>query len=162
MQLYKIADELAQLLILTDDGELAPGTEEKLDALSADLERKIEGCCCAVRNLEAEETALKEEASRFAKRAQVAGNARDRLKKYMKDSLEKVQIPKMDAGLFKVRIQANSVPSVSFDGDAEKLPEQFRAVTYSIDRKAVVEAWKNQDELPAEVSVIKGTHLRIS
>lgn len=160
--LYAIADEINNLLMVGDDGELPPGVEEQLDALGKTLEDKVSACCCAVRNLEAEENALSEEAHRFALRAQHAKAGKERLKAYIKMNLEKLGLQKLDAGLFKVRIQVNGVPSVHFDGDVTKLPVDFQRVEYSVNARAIVDAWKDGQMLPEGATVLKGTHLRIS
>lgn len=158
--LYAISNELA-LLLNTEDGELPEGVENQIDALEIERSAKIEGCCHAIRNLEAEEAMLKIESDRFIKRAQVAANAAKRLKDYIQTNLELAGETKADAGLFKVRIQQNGQPSVVFDGDPENLPEEWQKTTVGLNNKFAVEAWKNGTPLPAGVSVVKGFHLRI-
>lgn len=159
--LHEIANDIL-LLLDTVDGELPPDLDAQLDALQGDIETKLERCCAVVRQMDAERDALKEESARFALRAQHADNAAKHFKEYMKSNLERLGIDKMEAGLFKIRIQNNSQPAVHFDGDAEKLPETFRRVEYSIDSKAIVTAWKAEQELPSGVEVVRGRHLRIA
>lgn len=162
MNLYEIVEEVAELLTDTDDeGELAHGVEQQLDRLQMQFDAKVEALCGVVRNCEAEEKALKEEASRFSKRAQTAERCKDRVKAYMKSALEQLGVDKMTAGRFKVAIQLNSVPSTTFAGDPKTLPAEFQRVTVEADRTALVDAWKDGKLLPDGVKVEKGTHLRI-
>lgn len=160
--LYEIASDILALLDTTDDGELAPGVEQRLDALQMAFDAKVEACCKIVRDYEAEETAMKAEAARFAKRAQSAANGKERLKAYVKNHLDALGIAKMDAGIFKVRCQANSVPSVRCSVDPADLPTQFNRIKVELNAAALADAWKAGEELPAGVEVVKGSHLRIS
>jgi hypothetical protein len=163
--LYQLTDKFTalkdSLIVAAEDGELSPMMEASLDALNVAIDLKLENCCRAVRNLEADAAALRAEAARFAQRAQHAENAVKRLKAYMQLNLEKLGQTRMDAGLFRVRIQANSQPTVTYDGDPEQLPFELRKVAYSVDAKAVVEAWKAEKPLPDGVSVVRNSHLRI-
>lgn len=180
--LYQITAELqAALCELDADGELNTSLADRLDALQLDMESKIEGCCKVIRNYTGYAAMLKDEAQKFAARAQSAENAATGIKAYVKANLEKVGITKLEAGLFKVRIQANSIPSTTFDGNPVNLPGDFQMVEYSLDAKAVIAAWREwmdkkpkdaTDEiaiaawqgeypLPDGVKVEKGTHLRI-
>lgn len=159
--LYQISNDILHCLSADDTGELPAGMEGRLDELEMDLAQKLEGCCAAVRNLEAEEKALRVEAGRFAERAQVAANAVQRLKDYMRGNLERLNLSSVDAGLFKVRLQKNSQPSVKFDGDPLKLPPVFQKVTVEL-AKAIVLACADQNmPIPEGVTVTRGNHLRI-
>ncbi len=159
--LYQIANDILLCLASDDTGELPVGMEARLDDLQTDLAAKIEGCCCAVRNLEAEHLALLAEANRFKERAQVAGRATERLRDYIRSNLERIGIDKMDAGLFKVRLQANSQPSVKFDGNPDDLDLRWVKVTTELDKAAVIAAFKDHQHLPDGVSVVRNQHLRI-
>ena len=141
---------------------MLPGVEAQLDQLAIDRMRKIEGCCQAYLNLQAEAEMLKAERDRFAKRAQSASNAAHRLKDYLKGDLERLGETKIIAGLHTVRIQRNSQPSVKFDGDPKTLPEHLQKVTVDIDRKIAVNLHKEGIPLPEGVRVDIGSHLRIS
>jgi hypothetical protein len=158
--LHAIAAEIDALI--NDDGELCDDAEALLDALGMDLESKLESCVGAVRNFAADAAALKAEADHFAKRAQVAAAAEKRLKTYMLNVLQHLNIQKIDAGKWKLRIQANSVPTTTFEGDPMDLPSAFQRVKVDLNAAVCVDAWKAGDPLPDGVKVEKHNHLRIT
>lgn len=162
MKLYELPTEWAALEAEIEEagGELSPELLERLDAFEADLSRKAEAVCRVILNHDAEAAALQEESRRFAERARVARNTADRLKEYLKRTMEAVGQTKLDAGLFKVAVQRNGQPSVIVD-DPTTLPIEFQRLRIEPDRQALLDALKAGATLPAEVLVLHGTHLRI-
>ncbi len=158
--LYEISNELRQLLLDVD--ELDPAIEEKIDKLSMDLYGKCDGICRVLAELEGEAAAYKHEIDRLAAAMQTKTNTVDRLKKYLKTSLETIGETKLKTSLFSLSVCKNSVPSVDVDPErAEELPEEFRRVKIEANKKALGDAWKEGKELPLFVTVQQGTHLRI-
>ncbi len=157
MKLYEIHDAIKALV--DEDGEIDPA---RLDRFELALQVKAEAIAKVIRNLEASEEAKREEAKRLTTSA-VGDKARaDWLKSYLKGTLESLALVSLDAGLFKVRIQKNSAPSVTYDGAPESLPERFQMPKIEVRKAALVDAWKRGEELPPRVKVEQGTHLRIS
>jgi len=160
--LYEIAEELQSMLASVDDGEVPLILQEQLDSMEDTLEAKLENCCKAVRNLEAEANALNEEAKHLARRAKAAKMAAERLEEYILWNLGKLGLTKADAGIFHVRVQSNSMPTVEFTGDPSALPPKFQRVKVELDREAARQASERGEQLPSGVTVTKKTHLRIT
>jgi hypothetical protein len=167
MKLYEIANNYQRWLdyLEASGGEMTPEAEAELGQLDEfDLPEKVEGCCKFIRCVETETAAALAERDRLdaliaTRKRMVAG-----LKDYLKFNLERMGKTKVDTDLFVVRIQKNGRPSVDFDGDVAELPDHFRKVTINIEvnKDAALEAWKNDEELPAGLSVRQGNHLRIT
>lgn len=157
-----IQSDISDLLATADEGGLPNDLEARLDSLRVDLETKLEGCCKAVRNYEAEEAALKQEAKRFSERAAAAANARERLKAYMKYTMEALKMQHTDAGLFKVNIQLNGgIQALEVTVPPEKLPEDCQKITISPDNAAIRKALAAGVEIDGVRLLPRGTSLRI-
>lgn len=152
----------AEIDAITGDGELLPDAEARLDALTMDLETKLEACVCMMRNFAGEADMLTAEAKRFIERVKIAEASEKRIKQYVLNVLTHLGIAKIDAGKFKLRIQQNSVPTTMFDGDPADLPAAFQRVKVELNAAVCVDAWKAGEALPPGVKVEKGSHLRVT
>lgn len=165
MKLYEISTAIRQLTDVdaSDTGELAPDAEKQLDALGLLLEQKIDLVCRVIREQQAQAEVFRAEAQRLQARAAVHANAAERLKAYVKQALESLDMKSIKTELFAVRIQRNGQPSIKLECDPEKLPVEFQQFTCEPNRKAILEAWKADPvSLPVGVTCEVGTHLRIA
>lgn len=165
MQLYAIADAMQAILDTIDEsGEIAPEAQAQLDALEGDLAAKAEAIARVVRNLVASEAARKVEAARLALAADADRRRADWLKRYLMDQLQRLGLTRIDAGVFRVRVQRNSQPAVSCAVPLDKLPPDLvrRKETLDLDREAILAAVREGLPLPEGVRVETGTHLRIN
>lgn len=163
MKLYEISAALINAMEAIDpEQSLPPDLEARLDALRCDHATKIEGCCRAIKNFEAEETALKAESDRLRKRAATADAAKDRLKAYVKGNMEALSIDKMEAGLFKVRLQANSTSPLDITVPLDTLPEELLRVTVEPNNEAIRAALAKGQVIEGVQLGRRGRHLRIS
>lgn len=163
LALYAIVDELAELdaLLAESGGELTEDTEALLDRLEGDLSSKIERICQYRQNALRTAEAYKAEADRCAARARTLGRTADSLRDYLHAQLCRAGRDKLEAGVFRLRVQRNSQPSVHVTVDPAALPEQFRRVTIAADLRALLDASKRGEPLPAGVLIETSTHLRI-
>jgi hypothetical protein len=116
-----------------------------------------------MRNYEARAAAFKAEAERLSHHRTVAENNAKRLKNYMKENLEKIGVKKVDTGLFKVHLQSSPMSVQIDDGvDIDALPDQFKVVKIEANKRAMIDAAKGGEELPAGCSLVQGTHLRVT
>lgn len=163
MKLYEIPAAYREWENKVEDagGEITPELEDELAGLDATLEVKVDAISSLVREADGRRDYFKAEASRLLDRASVEGNKSERLKAYLKQTLEELGKEKVVASLFTARIQRNGQPSTTILTPAEKLPEAFRRVEIVPDKDAIKAAWKRGEELPDGVSVVVGTHLRI-
>ena len=161
--LYELTQDGQRLLELIDDnaGQLTPEVETILQEWEGAIEKKADGYCCIIAQLERQAGAFKAEADRLKALASASDNAARRMRDRLKEAMETNGIKKLETERFKLAIQKNSVPSVRCDRPVEDLPERFRRVRLELDREEVLEAWEAGDMLPGGVEVEKGTHLRI-
>lgn len=164
MNLYTIANHIKAILDNVDDeGEMAPDVEIDLNQLSDDLTVKADHIARYMRECNADAEGYKLEADRLAALSRSAANKAERLKKYLKETLDSLNITKLDTELFKFSVCKNSVPTTTLaEGfDVAKLPAEFTRVKVELDAKAVVAAWKDNKPLPDALHVAQLTHLRI-
>lgn len=165
MNLYEITTELQTALAALDEtsGEMTPALQATLDGLQGDLEAKAQGIVHVVRNLQAHAEACASEAALLEQKAARSARSARGLKDYLKLQLERLGLPRLDAGVFKIRVQANP-PSVRCDVPLEQLPAPLvkRREVVELDRAAVLEAARAGLSLPAGLRVEVGSHLRIS
>lgn len=166
--LYAIADHWVEVLRKIEDaeGELTPDLIAELDALQEAFPKKAEKVALFVKNLEALAQAAALESARLKTLAQSRENAAERLKKYLMDNLRKLELTNVTTPLAKIRIQRNSVPSVSVSSPSlevgEEVPVRYQRVSITLDRKQVVDDWKAGTPLPEGIEVTVNSHLRIS
>lgn len=159
--LYAISDALLACLAEDENGELPADAAERLDALEGELLHKAENICRYVQQCKADSEAYTMEAKRLQMLATKATNKADRLKDYLMEVMERHQFKNLDTELFNLRIQKNSQPSVILR-DGCPVPEKFQRIEVSLDKKAVIAAAKSGDQLPPELSLSIGSHLRIA
>lgn len=93
MKLYEIEREIEEALIVlfesTDEetGEVNPEAVKKLEELKLDREQKLENIACAIKNLESDAKALKDEEAVLNARRKALENKVLRLKNYLEQHL---------------------------------------------------------------------------
>lgn len=163
LKLYELPPAFAVLdsEIEAADGELSEALEGRLEALEATLEDRVDAVAVLVRQADLEASGYQAEIERLTARRRVAENRRDRLKAYLKRTLETLGRDRVNTARFSVRIQRNSAPSIRWGGSPNTIPEEFARVTVDLDGVKARRAWE-AGELPDGFDVVLGTHLRIS
>ena len=161
--LYLLTGEMARIAEALSEAEEVPDQlAQRLDLIEGELKHKVEGCCRIHAQLLADAEAYNHEAKRLLNHSKAAINRANWLKQYMQGCLEQAGIQRLDADLFKVRIQ-NNPPSVCIAPmDFRDLPPDYQRVTIDPDKKALLEAHKAGKELPPGVEIITTSSLRIS
>lgn len=161
-KMYEIVSDLLVILDDTDPetGELRPDAEQLLELFEMDLHQKVDNVCRFIRESEAEANGFKSEADRLAGLASTAARKVERLKRYVKDQMERGGMTKLETELFKLAIQRNSAGSVRLQ-DGAPIPDDFARVTRELDRTKVLETVKGGGALPPTITIEHGTHLRI-
>ncbi len=162
MKLYEITDAILAALAESDDGELSPGAEDRLDDLQISLEAKADNVARFIQHQEADAARFKAEADRLAALANSAAAKARRLKDYLRNCLNVVGVKRLDTELFKLTVCRNGVPSVSLNGiTPEELPSAYQRVKVEADSRKITEDWKAGVTLPDGVTCETGTHLRL-
>ena len=169
--LYEITEEILQRLEdvenhennredKAEDIDHAAALQTELDKWNMAFDKKLEGCCKVVFNLQAQEESLRKESQRFAQRATTTANRVRWLKDYMKRCLDRLNLTKMNAGLFDLRIQKSPL-SVDIK-DEGLVPEVYRLRAEIIfDKQSIARHIQATGEIPPGVEAKQGTHLRI-
>lgn len=168
LKLYEIGDQYESIIqqAREADGVITPELAAQLDAVTDAFGVKVERCALYYRNLIASAEAADKEISRLRAHAATDLNAANGIKEYIRLHMERVGQTKVETPLIKVRIQRNSVPSVSVSSPSlevgEEVPVRYQRVSITLDRKQVVDDWKAGTPLPEGITVEVGAHLRIS
>jgi len=158
MKLYEITSEILRRLSDTSEDDFDASELDKWDEA---LTGKLEGCARVIKNLASEETALREESQRLSERAAATKNRCQSLKDYVKEQLVRIGKRKIDAGIFKIRIQRSPL-SIEIIHE-EAIPDEFkeRVSSWRIDKKGIAEYVKATGEVPVGVSAHQLEHIRI-
>lgn len=165
-RLYELAGEYATILdeITTSEGEIDEWLESRLDAIADDFTEKIENCATLIKCVEAEADAIMgailpliDEIETQKKRATAKKNRAARIKEYVLHQMQMVGIPKVSSPRVEVSIRRCGTPSISWAGG--EIPEDYRVVSVSLDKKRAQEAVKNGETLPEGLVVSYTTYL---
>lgn len=171
--LFQIADEISALHdLLTElggelpDAEAEAAIDQWLAETDAALETKVDGYCGLIREFEARSEAREIEAKRLMALAGADGNQAKRLKARLKDFFESHGIAKMETPRFRVSVQVNggAVPLIvppAWEQDPAEAPEAFQRRVIQLDRDAIREAIRNDEETHGASLGERGSHLRI-
>ncbi len=137
MTLYQINEEIMNC-VDEETGEIL--NAEKLEQLVLERNTKLENVALWIKNLKAEEKAVKEEEDKFKKRRKAISNKMDDLKKYLFNALNNEK----DKGRFKttrVSIYPLKRESVQIDDnlDLSTLDDEYVKVSYAADKTALKE-----------------------
>lgn len=166
-KLWEIADDLVEIAaeIVEAGGELTPELEARLDAQGALLEAKVEALALLIRERELDAEAAKAEEYRLAMIRKSHERTAASLKDYVLRCMESAGVQRVETPLARVRVQRSGTPRVEYAGDVMALPAWARRhipEAWDVDRKALTEAVREGDELPAGVVVTYSHHLRIA
>lgn len=172
MKLYEIANarEILDAWLAESEGELTPELEQMLNELDGQTDEKIERVGLYIRERDAEAKAVKEERDRLDGLYRRDTRAVESLKGYVKAQMERLGKTKVNGLLATVAIQKNSMASVTSTADASVLYESAAArpfvkreekVTYTLDRDAILAAWKSEQPIPTTIVVDHGSHVRV-
>ena len=161
--LYELSVQLAigQDEIVNDEGVISPELEAELDRLLPAITDRAANLGRWLRNIDGNIEAVESEIARLKKRKEVNDHLKDRLKAYLKDSMEKAGMDKIDTGIMVLAIQKNP-PSVELI-DETIIPASYKDIIpeqYVISKKRILEALKAGEEVKGAV-LHQGTHLRL-
>lgn len=134
MNLYQINQEIMDCIDM-ETGEILDTA--KLDGLQLELEDKLEGIGCWIKNLEAEAAAYKAEKDAFAARQKTAENKAASLKKYLSDYLRGCPFETL-----RVKISFRKSESLEVSESAV-VPEEFLKHTVEVNKTDLKAAVKS-------------------
>lgn len=171
--LFEIGDEITALHDLLNEtgGDITDEEAEKaIDQWLSDnqlaLEQKVDSYCFLRQEFRARADARMAEAQRLMKLAGTDAKNASRLEARLKLFFELHGFQKLETPRFKVSIQKNGgaapliVPD-EWEQDPASAPEAFQRRVIQLDRDAIREAIRNDEEAPGCSIAPRGTHLRI-
>ncbi len=158
MKLYEISGCYNQLMEAVENGDIAINDmKDTLDAIEEDLNCKINSICKLMRNLEADEKAFKEEATRLSDCAKRVKEKREYLKKYIDETFKAMGLKKLETDLFKLSYRKSKAVNIT---SFEALPDNFLKVTTTIDKAGIKKALTDGEEV-AGAELVENMNLQI-
>lgn len=103
MKLYEIANDYLALLQAIDEGEIPEeAIEDTLESIEGEIEYKADNLACLLKTLEAEAAAIKAEEKALAERRRQKEKATERIKQYLSDVLQRLNINKIETARNKI------------------------------------------------------------
>ena len=172
MKLYETVEalETVEAWLLENDGDLTPEMEALLEQAGHDFTDKCERTALKVRELARSAEAAKEEAKRLSALASAREHAAERLKAYLERNMRAAGRPKVSGTLVTISLQKNAPGVVAPAWDEEALrgmamyqPQFVRRVpeSFTLDKRAILDAYKNGQPIPEEVEIVQTESLRI-
>lgn len=170
LKLYELANarDILDTFLLETEGEVTPELLQLLDELDGQVTEKIERVGLYIQEQTQTAKAIKAEAERLTARARAREKAADGLKGYLMTQMIRLDKTKVVGLLCTVARQKNSITSIDLLGTPETLyakhPElttRQEIVTYSLNREAIIAAHDAGHDLPTELRVERGEHVRI-
>lgn len=171
--LFNIGEDLTALAeLLEDEGgdisneEVEAAIDQFLEELSGERDKKLDGYCALIAEMEATAKAREEEAKRLNALASVGKGDANRLKSRLKLFLVNQGQDKVETARYKIAIQKNGGKSPvllgeHFQAHPEELPEGLRKVVFTPDLDAIRAKLEAGEDLGFATIGDRGTHLRI-
>jgi len=150
MKLYEITNEFESIFNDVDEtGEVTQAMFDAMDGLKEEFENKAISVASYIKNIEAEEEAIKQAMDGMKKRRDALKNKAESLTDYLHESFVKMGISEIDTSpYFKIRVKKCPVSVDVFDDLA--LPDEYlrEKVVTSIDKIKLKEVLSEGVEVP--------------
>jgi len=155
MNLYELAKEWNDAVGAITDEDFAEALN-RISNLKIDIHRKIENTVKAIRNLEGESLAAKEEAKRLSERASMFAGESRRLRLYLARMMRECEVKKSKSSLATVSLREGS-PRVVVE-DESKVPDKFVEVeeVRKIRKREISDHIKATGEIPDGIDWVVG------
>lgn len=171
--LYEISQDLIAIEeLLTETGgeitddEAGAALEKWFDEIGEQRDAKIDGYCALIREFEARSEARELEAKRLMALAGSDLNNAKRLKARLKGFMEAQGLKKLETPRFRLSVANNGgaqplmVPP-AWEAEPASAPEAFQRRVIQLDKDAIREAIRNDEEAHGASLGERGNHLRI-
>ena len=156
--LYELMGDFEGIGQLLED-ESRPSSE--LDALMEEMEStkgllrdKVDSICRLLANANADLTAYDAEIKRLQSRSKVLNAKKERLRSWVRTSMDLLDVKSIKTDLFSVTISPGK-PSVKVL-DIDKIPDEFAKVTRTAKKKDILKAYKDDGEVVPGTKVVDG------
>jgi len=160
--LWSLGEEFVQLVVLLEDPESDPAeVEAEMQRVAGDITRKAHGVATVIGALESLAAFQKANADRLAAKAKANQSHADRLRSYALSCLQALELDRLETGThtFVVRQNPGRVEVV----DASAVPSEFQrtVITTTVDKKAVMDVYKQDGELVPGTEIVKSSRLEL-
>lgn len=154
-------DALLTLVEETPDADQA-SIEAEIERVTGDIRRKAHGIGVVIRQLEGLAEFQKAESQRLAAKARTNQATADRIKDYAKRCMQAMDIERLETGTFTLAVRVNP-PSVNVL-DAALVPSEFQRtkIEVSVDKRAILDAFKTDGEIVPGTEIVRTDRLSIS
>lgn len=163
LSLYNITNKFTELMSKAEEGELTEEEYNNLgEELAIELQHKSAGIVGYIQNEEALIEAVDVQIKRLQELKKSKKNNLDRFYQYVKDNMDRLELPKIETELGIISIVKNPI-SVEIE-DEEAIPEKYKnvVITTNIDKTAIKNHFKETGEIVAGTRIIDNkTSLRI-
>ena len=146
MKLYDIVNELQDFINMNEGLEDEQAYKDTLEALQGELNDKVSQWGRCIRNLEAEQDAIKAEADRLAKRAQSLDKRVTHMKEALLMYMKAAGVTEAGDTIIKAKIRTASTAPLIVDIPPEEVPEEYRKTIIEVDKPAIKDAIKHGKE----------------
>ena len=152
MKLYELTAEYEALISAIENGEIPEeAIEDTLDALEGDIKTKADRVACALKNLDAEISAITAEENRLSVRRKEKQNAYNRLEEYLARELLKVGIDKLETPRNRISFRTSDKVITTDDFMNFAMTERDDLLTFPAPKPNLTEikkALKSGEEIP--------------
>lgn len=160
--LYKLTEEYTELLDALDGAETneeIAGIWEQIYGKEEDIVEKADAYARILRNKQAEAEMYKAEAERLTKRRKAAENCVERLKAWLLDNMQRMEITDIETGIGKWHVQLN--PASCEVLDVDMVPAEYHIPQPDkIDSRGILQQYRKTGEIPSGVDIRQAVGIR--
>ena len=162
LSLYNITNSFITLFEKAENGELTPEEiQEQGNDLALALKNKSTSIIGYVRNSELMSEAIKNEIDRLTAMKKAVDNRIDKFKEYVKENMERLDIPKIDTEIGTMSISKNPASVEIYDETLITDKYKKSKITVAIDKAAIKNDLKAGKEVKGARLIENKTSLRI-
>lgn len=143
--LYEISRTYLDFMDAVEAGDIPEeAVKDTLDGIADEFGQKAGNIACLVKSLEADAKAIKAEAAALTERRSAKERAAERLRRYLSDSMQQMQLDRLETPRCLVSFRKSSSVQIADEEDFKQRHPEFckRVVTVEIMKANVREALK--------------------
>lgn len=161
-KLYEIVGELQDFINTNEGLEDEQAYKDTLEALQGELDDKVSQWARCIKNLDAEKTAVKEEADRLAAKAKSIDNQISHMKSTLMMFLKAAGRDKAGDAVIKASIAKNGGKApIIMNISEDDIPKEYQECIYRANKEAIRNALESGTELEWAYLGERGEHINI-
>lgn len=155
LSLYNITNKFTEIMDKVETGELTELEYNEMgEELALLLKQKSSNIIGYIRNIEVLINAMSDEEKRIASNRKALENKLEKFKSYIKDNMEKLELPKIDTEIGTISLVKNPI-SVEIINETD-VPSEFKKeyLMTKIDKTAIKNHFIETGEIPTGTKII--------